>query len=503
MVACPPQSDSCEEEERSGACQAHGPCHLLIGQGAPARVAYRMTLPVADVGRTHAQPSAAGQGDLGTPRRLLKDRDVLALVIGIVVGAGIFRTPALVADVSGSGLIMLSAWALGGVLSIIGALCYAELASAYPHVGGDLHFLRRAYGPRTAFLYGWARFSVIQTGSLALLAYVYGDYISTLIPLGPYSSAIHALVLVVAVSGTNWLGVRVGAGAQSWLTGAEIAGLAAVIVAGLLIAPAAPTMPVVPSDGVGAIGLVMVFVLLTYGGWNEAAYLSAEVEKSPGRMGRLMVIGLGMVTVLYLLVNIAFLRVLGLSGMAGEDAVAAAVMDAAFGASGAALISIIIAVAAVTSANATVITGARSTCALARTVPALRWAGVWQQDRDTPGNAILAQGAMALALVGAGAFAPDGFRLAVEYTAPVFWAFLLLVGLGLFVLRRRDPDRPRPFRVPLYPVLPAIFCATSAYLLYSSLAYTGLGALVGVAILGLGVIMMFVFKLQTTTEELD
>ena len=352
-----------------------------------------MTLPVADVGRTHAQPSAAGPGDFGTPRRLLKDRDVLALVIGIVVGAGIFRTPALVADVSGSGLIMLSAWALGGLLSIIGALCYAELASAYPHVGGDLHFLRRAYGPRTAFLYGWARFSVIQTGSLALLAYVYGDYISTLVPLGPYSSAIHALFLVVAVSGTNWLGVRVGAGAQSWLTGAEIAGLAAVIVAGLLIAPAAPTMPVVPSDGVGAIGLVMVFVLLTYGGWNEAAYLSAEVEKSPGRMGRLMVIGLGMVTVLYLLVNIAFLRVLGLSGMAGEDAVAAAVMDAAFGASGAALISIIIAVAAVTSANATVITGARSTCALARTVPALRWAGVWQQDRDTPGNAILAQGA--------------------------------------------------------------------------------------------------------------
>ena len=443
----------------------------------------------------------AAKGTFDTPRRLLKDRDVLALVIGIVIGAGIFRTPALVAEVSSSEVMMLSAWVAGGLLSIVGALCYAELASAYPHVGGDLHFLRRAYGVRTAFLYGWARFSVIQTGSIALLAYLYGDYVATLLPLGPQSSAIHAAILVIAVSGANWLGLRVGANAQAWLTAAEVLGLAAIIVAGLLIAPAAPA-EAFQSEGAGALGLVMVFVLLTYGGWNEAAYLSAEVEKSPGRIGRLMVIGLGLVTVLYLLVNIAFLRVLGMSGMAGTDAVAAAVMGAAFGTSGAAIISLIIAVAAITSANATVITGARSTCALARTVPALRWAGEWRKDRDTPGNAILAQGAMALVLVLAGAFAPDGFRLAVEYTAPVFWGFLLLVGIGLFVLRRRDPERPRPFRVPLYPVLPAIFCATSFYLLYSSLAYTGLGALVGVAVLALGVLLLLFFKPQTT-EEFD
>jgi len=441
---------------------------------------------------------------LGTPRRLLKDRDVLALVVGIVVGAGIFRTPALVADVSSSAAMMMSAWLAGGLLSIVGALCYAELASTYPHVGGDLHFLRRAYGPRVAFLYGWARFSVIQTGSLALLAYVYGDYISTLVPLGPQSSAIHAALLVIVISAINWLGVRVGTGTQAWLTAAEVLGLVAVIVAGLIIAPPGTIEPLT-SGGIGSmggIGLVMVFVLLTYGGWNEAAYLSAETEKSPRRMGRLMVIGLGLVTVLYLLVNLAFLRVLGMDGMAQNDAVAAAVMGAAFGGTGAALISLIIAVAAITSANATVITGARSTCALARTVPAFKWAGEWRADRDTPGNAILAQGVMALALVIAGAFAPDGFRLAVEYTAPVFWGFLLLVGIGLFVLRRRDPGRARPFRVPLYPVLPAIFCATSAYLLYSSLAYTGLGAFVGVAVLALGIALMLIFKPQTT-EELD
>lgn len=449
-----------------------------------------------------AQPAAEGSG-FGSPRRLLKDRDILALVIGIVVGAGIFRTPALVAEVSGSEMLMLGAWVAGGLLSIVGALCYAELASAYPNMGGDLYFLRRAYGVRTAFLYGWARFSVIQTGSLALLAYVYGDYISTILPLGAQSSAIHAAILVIVISGSNWLGLKVGTKVQTWLTVAEVLGLVAIIVAGLLIAAAAPVVPAEANSGLGAIGLVMVFVLLTYGGWNEAAYLSAEVEKSPGRMGRLMVIGLGLVTVLYFLVNIAFVRALGLSGMAGEDAVAAAVMNAAFGSSGGILISIIIAIAAITSANATVITGARSTCALARTMPALRWAGQWQRERDTPGNAIVAQGIMALALVLAGVFAPDGFRLAVEYTAPVFWGFLLMVGLGLFVLRRKEPDRPRPFRVPLYPILPAIFCATSAYLLYSSLAYTGLGALVGLAVLALGLTFLIFLKPETNTEELD
>lgn len=455
-----------------------------------------MTAPLA------GSPTGSGAGEqLGTPRRLIRDRDVLALVIGIVVGAGIFRAPALVADVSTSEIMMLSAWIAGGLLSIIGALCYAELASAYPHVGGDLHFLRRAYGLKTAFLYGWARFSVIQTGSIALLAYVYGDYMATLVPLGAQSGAIHAASLVIVISTVNWLGVRFGAGAQNWLTAAEILGLAVIIVAGLFIAPPALAEQSV-SEGTGAFGLVMVFVLLTYGGWSEAAYLSAEVKKSRGHIGRLMVIGLGLVTVLYLLVNLAFLRALGMGGMAETDAVAADAMGAAFGPSGAAIISIIIALAAVTSANATVITGARSTCALARTVPALRWAGVWHQGRDTPGNAILAQGVMALTLVLAGAFALDGFRLAVEYTAPVFWMFLLLVGLGLFVLRHRDPDRPRPFRVPLYPVLPAIFCITSAYLFYSSLAYTGWGALVGLAVLALGLVLLLFLKPQSS-EEFD
>jgi amino acid transporter len=235
---------------------------------------------------------------------------------------------------------------------------------------------------------------------------------------------------------------------------------------------------------------MMIFVLLTFGGWSEAAYVSTELKGAPQRLGRIMVAGLSLVTLLYLLANLAFLNALGLGGMAASDAVAAEVMRRTWGDGGAAAISGIVAVAALTSANATTLTGARSACALGRSYAPLRWLGFWNLRRGTPANAIIGQGAVALLLVIAGAFTRDGFRLAVEYTAPVFWGFMFLVGVGLFVLRAREPDTSRPFRVPYYPVLPALFCITSLYLLYASIAFTGLGALAGLAVLAGGALFL-------------
>lgn len=436
------------------------------------------------------------------PQRTLNPRAAMAIAIGIVVGAGIFRTPSLVAGASASEAAMLGAWALGGLISIIGALCYAELAAAYPSTGGDYHFLGRAYGPRVAFLYAWARLAVIQTGSLALLAFVVGDYANELLPLGSRGPALYAALTVAGVTLVNWLGVREGTIAQAWLTVAEVLGLLVIVVAGLLFAP--EPAAAAPSTTETAFGLVMVFVLLTFGGWNEAVYVSGELKDAPRHIARVLVLSLLTVTALYIAVNAAYAAALGLGGMAASDAVAADAMRRVAGEPGAVFISLLVLLAALSSANATAITGGRTNYALGRDVPALGFLGRWNAKRGTPGNALLVQGAAALLLVLAGAFARDGFQLAVEYSAPIFWFFFLLVGIALFVLRTREPDRPRPFRVPLYPLLPALFCATNAWLLYSSLAYTGRGALVGVAVLVIGgLLLLFLRPRSTAALEFD
>jgi amino acid transporter len=269
-----------------------------------------------------------------------------------------------------------------------------------------------------------------------------------------------------------------------------VAGLALVVIVGLWFAGARGAVPdAVTRSGPPAFGLVMVFVLLTYGGWNEAAYLSAEVREPRRTMTRAFVLSLAVVTVLYVVVNWALLKALGLEGVARSDAVAADLMQRALGDGGARLVSALIVVSAATSANAAVFTGARTLTALGADFPVFAGLARWNERARTPVNALLAQGGFALLLVVVAALTRKGFETMVEYTAPVFWVFFLLTGVSLLVLRAREPGVPRPFRVPLYPLTPLVFCATSAYLLYASVTHTGIGALVGVTVLALGVIV--------------
>jgi len=443
----------------------------------------------------------------GTPRETLGPREAVAIVVGIVIGAGIFKAPSLVAMNSPSEGWMLAAWVLGGVVSMIGALCYCELATAYPSAGGDYHFLHRAFGRHVSFLFAWSRFSVITTGSIALLAFVFGDYMSQVLPLGPYSAAIWGGASIIVLTWLNVRGVKQGASTQVALTAIEVGGLVLVFVAGVVAAvsglgasaPAATAAAVSPAAAFSlpAFGFAMVFVLLTFGGWNEGAYISAELRDRQRNMVPVMVGSLLLVTLLYLLANWAYLAGLGLSGMAKSKAVAADLLGIVFGKTGEVLISIMVAVAALTSINATMIVGARSNFAAGRDWAALGRLGEWVDDRGTPVNALLVQGGFALLLMLLGLATGGGFSTMVEYTAPVFWLFFLLAGLSLFVLRVREPDTPRPFKVPLYPVLPVLFCASCAYMLYSSLGYVGgntfLGvnaAWVGVAVLAAGVVLM-------------
>ena len=287
-------------------------------------------------------------------------------------------------------------------------------------------------------------------------------------------------------------------------------GLLLIVVAALVLTgagnAAAPAVEVVVAGAAGpasssvipgSIGLAMVFVLLTYGGWNEAAYISAELTQPRRNMVRALVPSLLISTTLYLLVTWAYWKGLGMERMSRSDAIAADLLREAFGPGGAVVISVLIAIAALTSINATIIVGARSSYAAGRDWKLLARLGVWDVQRGTPVNALRVQCLASLLLVLVGAWTGSGFKSMVEFTAPVFWLFFLLSGISLFVLRVREPDTPRPFRVPLFPLLPLVFCSVCAYMLWSSLSYVyhqSLGgwnaAWIGVAVLIVGAFLL-------------
>ncbi len=409
----------------------------------------------------------------------------ISVCIGMVIGAGIFRSPSVVAANVGSDAQMLAAWAFGGAMSLAGALCFAEMAAAFPDPGGDYHFLTRAYGRRAGFLFAWSRFAVIHTGSMAMLAFVLGDYLGALLPLGEWGSPLVAVLAIVALAAVNLAGLRAGIGTQVALMVAVIAGLAAVGLAGIVLAAqgAAPAAPAAASPSVAHLGTALVFVFLAYGGWSDAATLSAEMRDPQRGITRALVAGMGLVTALYLLANWAYVRGLGLAGIAQSPAPASDLMRIAFGPFGQAAIVAVVAVTAITSMNALLIAGARTTYAAARDTGGLGALAVWHVTRGTPAWAIVALCAVALVLVGLGSWTRSGFSTMVDYLSPVYWFFLTLSGAALFVLRRRFPGVARPFRVPGYPVVPLAFMATSAYMTWASLAYVHVGAIAGVAVL--------------------
>lgn len=423
------------------------------------------------------------------PQKTISVLDGVAFVVGVVIGIGIFRMPPLVASNTANETMFMLAWFAGGCAMLIGALCYAELASSHPDAGGEYHFLRKAYGPRLAVFFGWARGTVIQTGAIAYVAFVFGDYAQQIAGFGASGSSIWAALAVIALTAVNVMGTQPGRRTQLIFAAATVATVVVIAIAGLA-GPSAPA-PAEPAGASGALGLAMVFVLLTYGGWNEVAYLSGEMKDVRRDMVRIVLIGTVVVTGVYLAVNLAYLNTFGFSGLRESKAVGADLMRAISGDAGAVLLALIVCTAALSTLNATIFTGARTYYALGRDMPIIRKLGVWDPVRDNPANAFLLQGAIALALVFFGSFTRDGFAAMVDYTAPVFWFFLMLVAVSLFIFRVREPAAMRPFSVPLYPILPGVFVAICGYLLYSSLAYTGYGSLFGLAVLALGAPLAF------------
>lgn len=452
-----------------------------------------------------AAPVPAGEGSAK-----LGLWDAVSMIVGIVIGAGIYETAPMVLQNAGSPSRSLLVWLLGGVLSLIGACCYAELASAYPRSGGDYVYLSRAFAPWVGFLFGWAQLAMLMTGSIGMMAYVFSDYAVAGADLDPRLGAPLAAGAVAALTLMNLASVAVSKRAQNVLTSVKGVGLALVVLAGLLWArPDALTGVVRQQAADGSFGLAMILVLYTYGGWNDAAFVAREVRDRRKNLPRALLLGTLLITLIYAAVNAAFVAALGYEQAAASEAIAAEVLSRPFGSLGAILMSLLVMISALSAVNALIFTGARVYSSVGADYSVLGALGHWHSTRQSPVAALLAQLVITLALIvlvgtPAGRACIDvvvgwlgaepvswvghgGFDTLLRCTAPVFWAFFFLTSIALFVLRVRDPARERPFRVPLHPVLPAVFSATCLFMLYSALDYAGALAAVGMVPVLLGI----------------
>jgi len=414
--------------------------------------------------------------------------DLVCLVFGTIVGAGIFKAPSIVAPLVGSGFEFLLVWLLGGLISAAGVLCYGELCSTYPSAGGDYNFILRSFGRNIAFLYAWARATVLVTGSIAILSITFGDYASAILHQEAFSKVTCSVAIVVLITLINLFGISASKVAQNLCTILEFIGITLVIIAGIFVPSEHVTWEkILSSSGDANYGLAMVFVLLTYGGWNEIAYVSAEAKDERHGLLKALIFGLGLVTLIYMLTNFAYLNALGLDQIAKSNAVAYDLLVIAIGSSSATLFGLIICFSCLNSINATMIFGARSNYAVGKNHHIFAWLGIWNRSGN-PINSIILQSAIAICLILLSAEKKEGFQALVEFTAPIFWLFMLLVGVSVILQRLREPNIDRPFKVPFYPFIPIVFITSSGFLLWSSLLHAGASAWIGIAVLLTGCI---------------
>jgi basic amino acid/polyamine antiporter, APA family len=441
-----------------------------------------------------------GEQNKITPKQLLSVPDGIFLVAGMVIGVGIFKLPGLVAGAAASGTQFFLAWVIGGVACLCGALVYAELAARYPETGGEYTFLRRGFGEGVAFVFAWSRMTVIQTGAIAGVAFVFGEYASQIVSFGPNSAAIWAALGVALLTGLNLVGTLQSKTLQKVMEILLIAALAAVAIGGIALGNA-PAPSATPSSSGGAFTLMMIFVLYTFGGWNEGAYLAGEVRDARRDMVKVLAGGLVLVTILYLLVNWGYYRALGLAGLKESKAIAVDTMRLVAGDKAALFIALVVCVSALTTMNAAIFTGARTNWALGRDYPLFAFLGNWRASGSTPANALIVQLAIMLVLIWAGSTTRDGFEAMVAYGLPVFWAFLFLTGVTLFIFRR-NAEVP-VFRVPLFPVVPIAFLAMCAFMVWSSFDYVanspygpkfGNLVLAGIVVMALGIPLYFLAR---------
>ncbi len=425
--------------------------------------------------------------DQSKPSRSLNLMDATMILVGSVVGSGIFLVPSDIAREVGSFGLVIAVWLLAGVLSLFGALSYAELGSIIPHAGGQYAYLREAYGKLWAFLFGWTEFLVIKAGSIAAVAVAFALYLGYFFPLAESGVTLVAIACIALLTIVNYLGVKAGAMVQNVFTFLKVAALVALILLAFLLADRSQSSfePLFPAEFrftlLGAFGTAMVAALWAYDGWNNVTYVAAEVRDPQRKIPRALFLGMAVVLAVYTLATLAYSYVLPLPVMAGSRLVAADTANAILGPIGTALIAGAVLISTFGTVNGMILSGPRITYAMARDKVFFAKLGEIHSRYKTPHISIIVQGIWSALLTLTGTF-----EQLFTYVIFAAWIFYAMTAGAVIVLRKKWPDAPRPYRTWGYPLVPIVFIAASALLVLNTLIETPGDVLLGLLIILLG-----------------
>jgi basic amino acid/polyamine antiporter, APA family len=444
-------------------------------------------------------------------QRVLGLWSAVSIVIGTVIGSGVFLVPSTMIAKVGSVKMLFAVWVVAGLLSLFGALTYAELAAAMPEAGGEYVYLSAAYGPFWGFLYGWTQFWVAKSGSIATLAAGFYTYLTAFVPalgapvlvtpfhIGPGGSLLEihygqlvAIGVILILAAVNYAGVRAGGNVQVFVTAVKLILIAGIIAIGIFSGVGDFShfnQHVMSVGGVAGFFAAMVGALWAYDGWNNVSMVSSEIRHPERNLPRALIFGTAAVIVTYLLVNIAYFYVLSPEQVATSSRVAADMMSHLYGRAAAGAVTVAVLISIFAALNGSILSGSRVPYAMARDGLFFRTSAVVHPRFKTPGHSIILLCLWSCVVVLSGWY-DDLYNFVIFGS----WILYLMTAVSVFVLRRKQPTLPRPYHVIAYPVVPVLFSAVAVLLLVSTFHTRPRESLMGLALMALGIPFYFHWK---------
>jgi APA family basic amino acid/polyamine antiporter len=429
--------------------------------------------------------------------RVLGLFSIVAIVVGTMIGSGIFINPANVAKDVGTPELMMAVWIVGGILSLFGALSLAELGAAFSEAGGIYIYLREAYGTLIAFLFGWTLFLVVETGTLATLAVAFSTkYLPYFVKLSGLQGKVVAAVLILILAMVNYMGVKKGALVMNFLTSLKFIALIGVCLVIFIFAKGSTgnflssSSGAPPTGGVlGSFGVALVAAIWAYKGWETSTYSAGEIKNPQKKLPLGLFIGTASVVFLYILANLAYLYVFPASQMALSDRIAADAMQGAVGPVGASIIALIILTSITGTCNGHLMTSPRAFYAMAKDGLFFKSVAKIHPKYLTPHVAILVLAVWGIILSTSGTF-----EQLFTYVIFGYWIFMGLTVAGVIILRKKRPDLPRPYKTWGYPVTPILFILSAIFLTLNSLIRTFWNSFAGLGVIAIGIPVYFLWK---------